>query len=250
MGLQEILADCTRENKPKILKMINGILGSEPTSVDSLPGKRKNEFAEPKAQKNLKAAKCPEELENENTGEAPEPDAAAAAYADTKPLVPEVPDLAQSDNIKPPDADDVDTIRKQLEEQRLLRAMNKEKSAQKPGPKKASKKSKAAKKDREVDDENNGDEAEDEMQTALDEQDKVMKTERETEDNEKQPRRGRGRGKGRGRGRGKNTQKRKEPEHEQDNGNDAENQPEEKNKRLIRGKLLKIRDQTPQMRTA
>ena len=214
--------------------MINGILGSEPTSVDSLPGKRKNEFAEPKAQKNLKAAKCPEELENENTGEAPEPDAAAAAYADTKPLVPEVPDLTHSDNIKPPDADDVDTIRKQLEEQRLLRAMNKEKSAQKPGPKKASKKSKATKKDREVDDENNGDEAEDEMQTALDEQDKVMKAERETED-EKQPRRGRGRGKGRGRGRGKNTQKRKEPEHEQDNGHDAENQPEEKKQKADQG---------------
>lgn len=206
--------------------MINGILGSEPTSVDSLPGKRKNEFAEPKAQKNLKAAKCPEELENKNTGEAPEPDA-AAAYADTKPLVPEVPDLAHSDKIKPPDADDVDKIRKQLEEQRLLRAMNKEKSAQKPGPKKASKKSKSAKKDREVGDENNEEEAEDEMQTALDEQDKVMKAERETED-ETQPRRGRGRGKGRGRGRGKNTRKRKEPEHEQDNGNDAKNQREGK----------------------
>ena len=236
LGLQEILADCPKENKPKILEMINELLGSEPTLA---PGKRKHEFAEPKAAKNLKPTKCPEELENVNAAEAPEPDVPAAAYADTKPLVPEVPDLTAPDKKKQPDADadDVDTIRKQLEEQRLVRAMNKEKNAQKPGPKKASKKSRAAKKDQQDDDTgrhdaDENDEAEDEMQAALEEQDKDMKKERETED-EKAPRRGRGRGRGRGRSRGRGkTQKRKENDDDQENEHDAENPPAEKKQKV------------------
>ena len=97
-GLQDILANCTDEDSPKVLGMILDILYSKPNSEEDVrPGKRKNEFAEPDAQKNLKPAKCPEEIESQNTGEIPEPDAPAAAYADTKPLIPEVPNLAAPD---------------------------------------------------------------------------------------------------------------------------------------------------------